>query len=189
LQHIASMLSLNFTPFPVLETERLLLRQITLTDAPQIFFLRSDTEVMQYIDLTPAATTQDAIDLIQKIETALQNNDGITWGITLKGNNELIGTIGFWNITKEHYRAEIGYLLHPAQQRKGIMKEAIKKVLVYGFSTMKLHSVEANTNVNNKASQKLLESVGFLQEAYFRENYFYNGKFLDSMIYCLLAPK
>ncbi len=109
--------------------------------------------------------------------------------MTLKGSDELIGTIGFWRLEKEHFRAEIGYMLHPAHQRKGITKEAIRKVLDYGFTTLNLHSVEANTNVENTASQKLVESLGFVQEAHFRENYYYKGKFLDSAIYCLLSPK
>lgn len=183
------MLSPNFTPFPILETARLFLRQITVNDAPQVFFLRSDEEVMKYIDRTPAASLADAIDFIKLIEAAQLNNEGISWGITLKENNEMIGSIGFWRMQKEHYRSEIGYVLHPAYQRKGIMKEAILKVLEYGFTIMCLHSVEANTNVENSASQKLLESVGFVQEAYFRENYYYNGKFLDSSVYSLLAPK
>ncbi|HVF80502.1 MAG TPA: GNAT family protein [Flavisolibacter sp.] len=183
------MLSPNFTPFPVLETERLLLRQVAPSDAPEVFFLRSNKEVMKYIDRPPAATLLDALDLIQKIETALQNNEGITWAITLKSSGELIGTIGFWRIDKEAHRAEIGYLLHPAQQGKGLMKEAINKVLHYGFSQIKLHSVEANTNVDNTASQKLLESLGFVKEAHFRENYYYNGQFLDSVIYSLLTPE
>ncbi len=182
------MLSFNFTPFPFLETDRLRLRQVIVNDAPHILFLRSDVQVMKYIDRKPAVTIQDALDLIEKVETALKNNEGITWAITLKGSSELIGTIGFWQIEKENHRSEIGYLLHPAHQRKGLMKEAVTKVLDYGFKKMLLHSVEANINVANKASQKLLENFGFVQEAYFRENYYYNGKFLDSAIYSLLTP-
>ena len=87
---------------------------------------------------------------------------------------------------KEHYRAEIGYLLHPDYQQKGIMDEALKAVIKYGFETMQLHSIEANVNPANAASMKLLEKNGFVKEAYFKENYFYNGQFLDSVIYSLL---
>ncbi|HVF96478.1 MAG TPA: GNAT family protein [Flavisolibacter sp.] len=183
------MLSPNFSPFPVLETDRLILRQVTINDAAPLFFLRSSEEVMKYIDRPKAATLQDAVDLIYRLEDVRQKNDGINWGITLKGKDEVIGTIALFHLQKENYRGEIGYLLHPLHQGKGIMKEAIKKVLDYGFSVIQLHSVEATTNVNNEISQKLLESVGFLREAYFRENYFYNGQFMDSAIYCLLAPQ
>ena len=61
-------------------------------------------------------------------------------------------------------------------------------VLDYGFTTMLLHSVEANVNKDNAASMKLLAKNNFVREAYFKENYFYNGRFLDSVIYSLLAP-
>lgn len=183
------MLSLQFSPFPVLETERLLLQQITPGDAAALFEMRSDREIMKYIDRPLAQTVDDALALIQVITDALQKNEGITWGIFLKEGSPLLGTIGFWRILKEHYRAEIGYLLHSALQGKGLMQEAVREVVHYGFSHLQLHSVEANVNPANTASIRLLEKTGFVREAHFRENYFYNGRFLDSYIYSLLAPK
>jgi ribosomal-protein-alanine N-acetyltransferase len=89
---------------------------------------------------------------------------------------------------KEHYRGEVGYVLLPEYQGKGIMHEALGAVIAYGFDVMKLHSIEANTNPNNTPSHKLLERHGFVREAYFKENYYYNGKFLDSAIYSLITP-
>ncbi|HSC37593.1 MAG TPA: GNAT family protein, partial [Chitinophagaceae bacterium] len=114
--------------------------------------------------------------------------DGITWGIYLKTAPGLIGTIGLWRIIKEHHRAEIGYLLSPAWQRRGLMQEAMEKVLDYGFSVIGLHSVEANVNPDNEASIRILEKNHFVREAYFKENYYYNGVFKDSVIYSLLTP-
>jgi ribosomal-protein-alanine N-acetyltransferase len=133
-----------------------------------------------------AVTIQDALDLIKKMADSLTNNDGISWAVTLKDDGKLIGTIGFWRMMKEHYRAEIGYMLHPQFQGKGIMQEAMTIVLDYGFNTMKLHSVEANVNPANTASIKFLERNRFQREAYFKENFYYGGKFLDSAIYSLL---
>jgi [ribosomal protein S5]-alanine N-acetyltransferase len=182
------MLSLQFSPFPALETERLLLQQITPGDAAALFEMRSDKDIMKYIDRPLAQTVDDALALIQVITDALQKNEGITWGIYLKEGSPLLGTLGFWRILKEHYRAEIGYLLHPSLQGKGLMQEAVRKVLHHGFANMQLHSVEANVNPANAASIRLLEKTGFVREAHFRENYFYNGRFLDSYIYSLLAP-
>jgi ribosomal-protein-alanine N-acetyltransferase len=144
---------------------------------------------MQFIDRPLATSLKDALQLIQKIGESLINNEGITWAVTLKNSSALIGTIGFWRIMKEHYRAEIGYLLDPELQGKGFMQEAIHTILEYGFKNMKLHSVEANVNPGNTASIKLLERNHFIKEAHFKENYYYNGKFFDSIIYSLLAPK
>lgn len=181
------MLVVNFNPFPVLVTERLILRQITPDDLPRLFQLRSDEQVMKYIDRPLAKSIDDAAELLQKIDTALAANDGITWAVTLKNDPLLAGTLGFWRLIKEHYRAEIGYMLHTAYQGQGIMQEAIAAALQYGFQSMKLHSVEANVNPGNEASVKLLEKNNFIREAYFRENYYHDGKFLDSAIYSLLS--
>jgi [ribosomal protein S5]-alanine N-acetyltransferase len=181
------LLQLNFTPFPILSTERLLLRAITNDDANEIFFLRSDKEVLRYLDKAPAKSVDEAKEFIERIKKDQANNDGILWGITLKDNPLIIGTIGYWRMQKEHYRSEVGYVLHPSYQGKGIMNEAMQTVLKYGFEKMKLHSVEANVNPSNAASIKLLEKNEFVREGYFRENYYYNGRFLDSAIYSLLT--
>lgn len=77
-------------------------------------------------------------------------------------------------------------MLNSSQQQQGIMFEAIQKVTAFGFDSMKLHSIEANINPENMASKKLLEKAGFTKEAHFKENYFFNGRFIDSAIYSLL---
>ncbi|HMG14548.1 MAG TPA: GNAT family protein, partial [Saprospiraceae bacterium] len=128
-------------------------------------------------------------ELIDKIATNYKANDGILWAISFKENPKLLGTIGFWRITKEHYRAEIGYILDPEHWGKGIMHEAMKAVLNYGFTHMNLHSVEAVVNPDNDASISVLERNKFKREAYYRENYYYQGKFLDSGVYSLIISE
>jgi ribosomal-protein-alanine N-acetyltransferase len=98
----------------------------------------------------------------------------------------LIGYFGFWRIDTHHCRGEIGYALHPNYWEKGYMKEAAFKLIEYGFSEIRLHSIEANVNPNNIPSIKLLEKIGFKKEAYFRENFLFNNEFVDSVIYSLL---
>ncbi len=181
-------LNLNFDPFPVIETDRLVLREVTEADAPEVFVMRSHPEVVKYVDRAPAVSVDEALQFIRMIKTMLTDSMGICWAITLKGNNELIGTVDIWRISPMHFRAEIGYALLPQHHGRGIMKEALRAVLHYGFQTMRLHSVEANVNPNNTASIKLLERNDFVREAYFKENYFFDGKFLDSAIYSLLSP-
>jgi ribosomal-protein-alanine N-acetyltransferase len=134
------------------------------------------------------SSLEEASQLINMLLEMEKNNDAITWAITYKPSPTLIGTICYWNIMKEHFRAEVGYLLHPMEQGKGIMQEALSAVLNYGFELLKLHSVEANVNPNNVSSIKLLERNRFVREAYFKENYYYNNRFLDTAIYSLLTP-
>ncbi|HEX8332478.1 MAG TPA: GNAT family protein [Segetibacter sp.] len=181
------MLNLNFDPFPELITERLVSRQIRPADRNEIFFLRSDERVMKYFDKQPAQSVEEAVQFLDKITSLQQNNECITWAITLKGQPTLIGTICFWNIAKEHYRAEIGYALHPDHSGKGIMQDAMTEVLKYGFKNMKLHSVEAKVNPHNISSIKILERNNFKREGYFKEDYFFDGKFLDTAVYSLLT--
>ncbi|MDX1908315.1 MAG: GNAT family N-acetyltransferase [Bacteroidia bacterium] len=175
-----------FTPFPVLSTPRLVLREITEADAPEMLMLRSDPELMQYIHRPPATGLEDVLVYIRRIIADVQAHDGITWGITLRDSPGVIGTLGFWRLDKAHYRAEIGYMLAQAYQRQGLMQEAMSAVLRYGFEEMGLHSVEANVSPDNEPSQGILLRNGFVREGYFRENYFFNGQFLDSAIYSLV---
>ncbi len=149
--------------------------------------LRSNEEVMKYIDRERTKSIEDANLFLKKIDDSINSNNGIMWGITLKEEpGKLIGNIGYWRLIKEHYRAEVGYMLHPSFWSKGIMKEALLRLIDFAFDDMNLHSIEANINPGNKASAMLLESTGFIKEAYFKEDYFYNGRFHDTVIYSRL---
>ena len=151
------------------------------------FLLRSDKDAMKYLDRPIAQTIEDAQTLLNKMTEAANNNTGITWAIQLKENPALIGTIGFWRIDKENHRGEIGYMLRPNFFRMGIATEALNAAVNYAFKHLNFHSIEANINTENDASMRLLEKQGFRKEAHFRENYYYDGKFLDSVIYCLIS--
>ena len=183
------MLKIKFQPFPIIKTPRLILRKLKLTDAPEFYFLRSDKGVLRYIDRKPAKSLADTKKFMKNLFKLEIKNEGINWAITLKGNDHLLGYVCIFNIKKEHHRAELGYILHPSVQGRGIANEAVKAVLKIAFSKFKLHSIEANINPKNKASIKLIKKNNFRKEAHFKENYFSNGKFLDSLIYCKVAPK
>jgi ribosomal-protein-alanine N-acetyltransferase len=180
------MLTINFNPFPILETERLLLRRIDENDINEIFTLRSNPETMKYIPRPLVKTNEDALEHIAMIDAKIENNEGINWGITLKNDPKLIGIIGHYRIKPEHFRAEIGYMLLPEFNGKGIIPEAVKEVIDYGFNVMKLHSIEAIIDPKNFGSEKVLQKNGFVKEAHLKENEFYDGRFLDTVIYSLL---
>lgn len=181
------MLELNFSPFPALYTERLFLRQIRTDDSDAIFRLRSNDNVMKYIDRRRATIVQDAIDIMNQMSDLLQKNEGITWAITMKEDpSVLIGTIGYWRFNKENFRAEIGYMLSADHWKKGIMKEAILALLPFAFDRMGFHSIEGCIHPDNLASAKVLEATGFVKEAHFKENYFFEGVFKDTVVYSKL---
>lgn len=160
---------ISFTPFPELETERLILRQITAEDLNEFFLLKSDERLLKGYN-AKAKTYEEARRSLQRINEEISKNEWIDWGITLKNENKVIGTICFWNIDKELSKAEIGYELMFEQQGKGIMSEAIKVVIQYGFDKMKLNLIEALPYSYNISSLKLLERNGFARNGSFREN-------------------
>ncbi|MEO7215640.1 GNAT family protein [Mucilaginibacter sp.] len=183
------MLDVNLQPFPVLSTPRLTLRAVNFGDAEAIFAMRTDAEVLKYIDIERPKSVEAVFDWIKMIHGIHEKNDGVLWGITLKGSEEMLGSIGLWNIEKLHHRAEIGYMLSPAWQGKGIMQEALKEAVKYAFDVICLHSIAASVNPANQASINLLERNGFVREAYFRENYYYKDKIVDSAVYSLITTK
>ncbi|OIV41020.1 GNAT family N-acetyltransferase [Flavobacterium johnsoniae] len=180
------MLEFNFHPFPVLETDRLLLRRITNDDVNEVFELRSNPETMKFIPRPLVKNNEDALEHIAMIEEKIETNLGINWGITLKDNPRLLGIIGYYRLQPENYRAEIGYMLLPEFHGKGIIPEAVSTLIKFGFENLKLHSIEAVIDPENYASEKVLQKCGFVKEAHLKEAEFYEGVFLDKVIYSLL---
>lgn len=181
------MLDLDLRSLPNLTTERLVLRPLRADDAPEVFAMRSDPKVMELVRRPLATSMDDAHALIAKIQGIQAANEGAQWAITLKGDDTFIGLVGLWRIVREHHRAELGYTLTRAQWGKGIMSEAIPAVVEHGFSAFKCHSVEAICDPRNVASIRALEKNGFVREAHFKENVYWNGAFTDSMVYSKLS--
>ena len=180
------MLQFNFAPFPVLETENLILRQISPNDDHEVFELRSNPETMKFIPRPLAETIEDAQKFITECTTSIEKNELINWAIASKKEDKLIGMIGFFRMQPENFRGEVGYILNPNFHGKGIMKEALDKALQFGFRTLNFHSIEAVIDPKNTASENLLVKANFKKEAHFKENFFYNNEFLDTIIYSLL---
>ena len=151
----------NFTPFPVLKTERLALRQLVSSDDNEIFALRSDDNVNKYLGRKPSKSIDDAKTFIQTINKNIQENNSIYWAITLNNNDKLIGTICLYDFSDDNLKAEIGYELLPDFQGKGIMQEAISKVIDFGIQQIGLNSIEAYTHSENQSSTRLLEKFNF----------------------------
>ncbi|HET6990228.1 MAG TPA: GNAT family N-acetyltransferase [Bacteroidia bacterium] len=170
--------------FPELKTERLKLRLVSGMDSPIILRLYSDGNVMKQRGEPVFSTEAQAGKLIFYWRKLFAEENGLRWGIVELKSGKLIGTVGFKKIMHQHFRADIGYELDPEYWNKGIMTEAVKVVTEFGFTEMNLHSIEANITPDHLASKRVLEKLGFRQEALFRENYFYEG-WWDSAIWCL----
>jgi len=155
------MLNKNFTPFPILTTERLTLRQLVIADEQEIFTLRSDSEINKYLDRQVSNIIDDARNFINKVNENINNNDSLYWAITLNDKNILVGTICLFGFSDENDKCEIGYELLTNFQGQGIMKEAAEKVIDYAFNTIQIQKIEAFLHRDNQSSIKLLEKFSF----------------------------
>ncbi|MEO4054679.1 GNAT family protein [Solibacillus sp. CAU 1738] len=172
--------------FPLLETERLVLREITKDDVVDIFACFSNDEVTRYYGQESLLNIEQAEAFVDFFSKSFTQKRGVRWGIERKGTTGIIGTIGFNNWTSKHKRAEIGYEIHPDHWKKGYASEAVKKVLSYGFNEMELSRIGAIVFTENDASNKLLSKIGFQKEGILQQYMYQNGKAHDTYMYAIL---
>jgi [ribosomal protein S5]-alanine N-acetyltransferase len=176
---------INFSPFPMLQTERLILRKLSLDDAEEIFVLRSNEDVNKYLDRQKAIDIDDAIAFINKVNISAANDQLAYWGICLKNNPTLIGTICLWNLNVDENKAEVGYELIPEYQGKGFAREALSKIINFGFEIMQLDKIEAYTLKENIPSTKLLSYFGFTRDPHEESKIDFSVDNANTVVYSL----
>jgi ribosomal-protein-alanine N-acetyltransferase len=146
-----------FEKAPLLANHRLVLREIELNDIPSII------EISVY-DGIVAANEVQAKHILEKIKADGAKGESIHWGICFKEGNEVVGTCGYYRGYSGNV-GEIGYVLKTAYRGQGIMTEAVKLIVDFGFAVLKLNQVVAYTSPTNLASQSVLKRVGFREVA------------------------
>lgn len=178
----------GWSEFPVLETERLILRQPKLSDAADVFVFSSDPAVQKY-NAEPTTDVSEAEEIIRSYNAEYERNGGVVWGITLRGADSVIGMIGFhdWSV---HNRAMLGYDLAHEYWGRGIGSEAARRVIRFGFENMALNRIEAPTIEDNHESVHMLEKLGFTCEGIRREYTLEDdGKYHNSAMYAMLLSE
>ena len=178
-----------FGEFPQLETPRLCLRELVLEDAQAIFNIRGDYEVTRYNTGLAYDRIEQARDLIQAIRAGYVDCAELRWGITLKPNPTVIGMCGFNYWVRHDRRASIGYDLARAYWGQGLMTEAVRAMVDFGFSRMNLNRIEADADGRNPASARVLQKVGFKHEGIQHQQFFENGSFYDLHLFALLRSE
>ncbi len=176
-----------FTEFPELESDRLVMRKQSVADVDSIYILRSDKNVMKYMDSNCQQSRSEAEKFVSENTEVNANGKGLFWMLVERESGQVIGDFAFWQIDKNNRLTEIGYTLSPEYWGKGYMKEAMAMAIDFGFDKLGLHRIEANINPGNDGSRRLLQASGFIKEGTVRENIFYNGGYWDSELYGLLA--
>lgn len=172
-------------PFPMLATDRLILRQFRETDIEPIYYGLSHPEVIKHygVHYDSLSATREQIAWFKKIE---KEETGIWWAVCNSHDQTFLGAVGFNNRNKEHRKIEMGYWLLPEFWGSGIMKEAAQMACNYAFETMRVHRIEAFVEVENKNSRKVLNQLGFQLEGIMRDCEIKDEQFISLEIYAKL---
>lgn len=155
------MLQLNFNPFPVLYTQRLVLRPLNMDDAPALATLRSMEEINRYIDRAPFISLEEARNQVTRLTNGIANGTNAYWVISFRNDSTLIGTCCLFGFDNDKKSAEIGYELHPLQQGKGIAAEAVGAVIDYAVQRIGVKQLDAVIQPGNAKSIALIIRHGF----------------------------
>jgi ribosomal-protein-alanine N-acetyltransferase len=179
--------------FPVFETPRLKLAQLSVQDTNAVFELFSDSSVIEYYDLEAFKELNQASELIRFFHSRFEEKIGIRWGIRLKNSNQLIGTCGFNSWNPKMKNAVIGYDLAPKYWRKGFAAEAVGEMIRNAFigdlPCGELNRIQADTVLGNLSSESLLLKIGFKEEGVRRQSGYWKGQFHDLKCFGLIKSE
>jgi len=174
---------------PIIETPRLLLRELSQKDTDDVFEYASIPEVTNYLVWYPHQFIQDSIDFINFAKDQFVKNISIIWGIEFKEELKLIGTIDLRNTQLINNCGEIGYVISNKYWNKGIMTEALKSVIMFGFNDMKLNRIEAHCESENIGSSRVMEKAGMQFEGLLREKIYIKNKYRSMKMYSILKSE
>ena len=172
--------------FPNLETKRLKLIELTHQHMNAVYEILSLDEVTRFYGTSSFTLQAEATRLIDIYYKNYIDKRGIRWGIKLKENQRIIGTVGLNMLNLKNKRAEIGYELHPYFWRKGFATEALSEVLKFSFKQLGLYRVGAVVYPENEASLALLDKLGFTNEGLLRGYMYQDEQFHDTFMLSLL---
>lgn len=172
-------MTFDFSTFPVLTTERLYLRQLTVDDAPAMQAIFSDAEVLRFLNNTPTETLDQAIGMIEWLNGVFATDDAVNWAITDKESGRFIGICGTHNWHKTDRRVDVGYTLARDEWGKGYATEVTRAMLAWCFENLDVHRVQADITDGNIGSERVLLKCGFKVEGIWRESCWEHERFVD----------
>lgn len=170
----------------VLNTPRLHLRPLQASDAEALFAIHSDARVMRYWSCKPWTSIDEAHARIATDLRAMPAGEHLQLGLESRDSGHVIGTCCLFHLAPQCRRAEIGYAMAHAHWGHGLMHEALRALLHYGFTTLDLNRVEADVDPRNAPSGRSLQRLGFIKEGRLRERWIVEGEVSDTDLYGLL---
>jgi ribosomal-protein-alanine N-acetyltransferase len=178
-----------FGNLPALETDQLLLRRMNTDDAQDLFEYASDPKVAMYTTWQAHQSIEDSVAFLRFVMGQYDREEIATWGVVHKGAQKLIGTCGFITWLSHHARAEIAYALSRKYWGQGLMTEAVRAVVSFGFRTMQLNRIQAVCEVENVASARVMEKVGMVFEGILREYMYSKQHYRNLKMYSILRKE
>lgn len=173
----------------VLRTERLMLRQITESDGPDLFDIFGDDQVTAHYAWDTFTSIEQGHALAEQTARAFAQRESLRWGLIPHGSEAIVGTCGYTRWSRDNRFAILGYDLARPYWHGGLMTEAVTEVLRFGFERMDLNRVEALVMAGNVASITLLSRVGFTHEGELRGRALHRGEFRDVWTFGLLRSE
>ena len=171
-----------------LDTDDLHLRPLRMSDAQGMYEILSDAQSMKYWSNKPVTSIEEAKQFLYEDLDSDANGNSLCWAVTFRGQHELIGKCILFNFSPKNFRAEVGFILNRKYWRRGLMQQTLEALIKFAFNDLKLHRLEADTDIENAGSQALLEKLGFKREGLFRERWYVYDQWADSVMYALLNP-
>lgn len=175
-----------FSGLPVIDTPRLQLRRMNSRDAADVFAYSQDEQVARHVLWDAQRSIGEARAYLRYMQRQYRQNQPASWGIVLRDTGRLIGTIGFMSYSEDHNSAEVGYSLSRDYWNLGLMSEALEACLRYAFETMGLHRVEAQYELSNPASGRVMEKCGLQKEGVLRGRLYNKGRYVDVCLCAIL---
>lgn len=171
---------------PTLETPRLILRRISMRDAKDIFAYSCDAEVARHVLWPAQRDVSDAREYCRYMLRRYRQDEPSSWGIEEKKSGRLVGTIGYMDYSLDNASVEVGYSLARWLWNGGYMTEALRRVIDYTFSSMEINRIEAQHELDNPASGRVMEKCGMRKEGVLRQRLYNKGRFVDVALYAIL---
>ena len=171
---------------PTLETKRLILRRINIHDAKDIFEYSKDKEVARHVLWSAQKELGEAKDYCRFMMRRYRNDEPSSWGIIDKATNRLVGTIGYMDYNEDNATVEVGYSLARWLWNGGYMTEALMRVIAYTFESMDVNRIEAQHELENPSSGRVMEKCGMRKEGELRQRLYNKGRYVDVALYAIL---
>jgi RimJ/RimL family protein N-acetyltransferase len=172
-----------FTDFPQLETERLILREVTEEDTAMVYQFNADLEALRYVPRAPYTKNEQAVEKIQGFQKGFRDKKGIWWTYVLKETGHSLGYGGLFNIEAEGTKAEIGYGILKEHWGRGYVGEAVKEMSRFGFEDLQLHRIFGLVDPANTPSARILEKLGYEKEGLLRHDEYARGQYFDMTVW------